>query len=240
MNLTGKVALITGASRGIGKSIATRLSAMGMHLVVTARNDKKLELLKKELEKRGTKVHKIVADLSLPNTPKQLIDQTIQTFGRLDLLVNNAGYAVSNLFEETTLHEWDKSFAINARAPFFLCKESIHYLKKSSCATIINISSVVGRLGYEHQSVYTASKHALMGWSKVLAKETQPFGIKVHTISPGGVDTDMVRTTRSDIDTTQLIQAEEIADIVEFLLKHRGNAMIDNINVRRSNSTPFA
>ena len=161
-------------------------------------------------------------------------------FGGIDLLVNNAGYAISKSLEETDYHEWDHSMAVNARAPFFICKEAIPYLRESACATIINISSVVGRLGYVHQAAYAASKHALMGFSKVLAKEVQPLGIRVHTIAPGGVATDMVKTMRADIDVSQLIQPEEIADIVEFFLRHRGNAMIDNIDVRRANGTPFA
>ena len=236
----GMVALITGASGGIGKTIASRLASMGMHLVINGRNAEKLGMLKKEIEKSGTKVHLIVADISAKDTPKQLIDETIQIFGKLDILVNNAGYALSKTLEETSVDEWDLSIAVNSRAPFFLCKNAIPYLRKSQSATIINISSVVGRLGYEKQAVYSASKHALMGFSKVLAKEVQPLGIRVHTIAPGGVATDMVKTTRSDIDVNQLIQPEEIADIVKFLLKHRGNGIIDNINIRRSNSTPFA
>lgn len=240
MNLVGKIALITGVSGGIGTSIANRLSGMGMHLVITGRNVEKLDILKKEIEKSETKVHIIVADISLPDTPKQLIEETIQVFGKLDLLVNNAGYAILKSLEETDVDDWDHSIAVNSRAPFFMCKESIPYLKESSCATIVNISSVVGRLGYVDQAVYTASKHALMGFSKVLAKEVQPLGIRVHTIAPGGVATEMVETTRSDLDVTQLIQPKEIANIVEFLLKHRGNGIIDNINIRRSNSTPFS
>lgn len=240
MNLSGKVALITGASGGIGTSIAKRLSSMGMHLVITGRNVEKLEILKKEIEDSDTKVHIIVADTSFRNTPKQLIDETIQVFGKLDLLVNNAGYAVLKSMKDSDVDEWDHCIAVNARAPFFICRESISYLQESSCGTIINISSVVGRLGYENQAVYTASKHALMGFSKVLAKEVQSLGIRVHTIAPGGVATDMVKTTRSDLDVSQLIQPKEIADIVEFLMKHRGNGIIDNINIRRSNSTPFA
>lgn len=240
MDLTGKIALITGASGGIGTAIATKLSSMGMHLVITAKNAEKLDMLKNEIEKSGTNVHTIVTDISDSHTSKQLIEETIHVFGKLDVLVNNAGYAISKSLEETTVDEWDQSMAVNARAPFFLCKKSIPYLRESKCATIVNISSVVGRLGYADQAVYTASKHALMGFSKVLAKEVQSLGIRVHTIAPGGVATEMVTTMRADIDVTQLIQPDEIADIVEFLLKHRGNAVIDNINMRRSNSEPFA
>ena len=240
METKGMIALITGASRGIGESIAIRLAAMGMQIVITGRDADKLEQLKDHIQQIAPKPHIIVADISAPDTPGRLIGETIQMFGGIDLLVNNAGYAISKSLEETDYHEWDHSMAVNARAPFFICKEAIPYLRESACATIINISSVVGRLGYVHQAAYAASKHALMGFSKVLAKEVQPLGIRVHTIAPGGVATDMVKTMRADIDESQLIQPEEIADIVEFFLRHRGNAMIDNIDVRRANGTPFA
>jgi len=238
--MKGMIALITGASRGIGERIAIRLATLGMQIVITGRDAEKLEKLKDHIQQIAPKPHIIVADISAPDTPGRLIRETIQMFGGIDLLVNNAGYAISKSLEETDYHEWDHSMAVNARAPFFICKEAIPYLRESACATIINISSVVGRLGYVHQAAYAASKHALMGFSKVLAKEVQPLGIRVHTIAPGGVATDMVKTMRADIDVSQLIQPEEIADIVEFFLRHRGNAMIDNIDVRRANGTPFA
>ncbi|KUL08592.1 MAG: Short-chain dehydrogenase/reductase SDR [Proteiniphilum sp. 51_7] len=240
MELSGKVALITGASGGIGESIAVRLASLGMKLLITGRNREKLEQLKEKIEKHGSEAHLITADISAPDTPGRLIEGTIRKFGGLDLLVNNAGLAVSRPIEETDWDDWEQLMAVNARAPFFICQKSISYLRLSSCATIINISSVVGRLGYTHQAAYAASKHALMGFSKVLAREVQPLGIRVHTIAPGGVATEMVKSMRADLDQSELIQPEEIADIVEFLLKHRGNAMIDNIDVRRFNGNPFA
>jgi 3-oxoacyl-[acyl-carrier protein] reductase len=129
--------------------------------------------------------------------------------------------------------------AVNARAPFLLSKEAISYLKRSDIATIINISSVVGIKGYVNQGAYTASKHALMGFTKVLAQEVFQDGIRVHIISPGGVATGMVELTRPDIDPSTLISPEEIAEIVLFLLTHRGNAVIDEINVRRSATPPW-
>tara|TARA_R110002050_G_scaffold141496_2_gene266705 strand:+ start:59804 stop:60526 length:723 start_codon:yes stop_codon:yes gene_type:complete len=240
MDFSGKTALVTGSFRGIGERIAFRLSLLGIHVVITARDAERLDALKHQIQSSGAEPHIIVADMSNPTTPEQLIRETIQKFGRLDILENNAGYAVSKSLSMTDPEEWDRMIAINARGPFFLCKEAIPYLQKSDCATIINISSVVGRLGYENQAAYAASKHALMGFSKVLAREVQPLGIRVHTIAPGGVATDMVKTKRSDIDTLSLIQPDEIADRVQFLLKYGGNAMIDNIDVRRSNGTPFA
>jgi 3-oxoacyl-[acyl-carrier protein] reductase len=240
MELKGKTALVTGSSRGIGESIALRLASLGINVVITGRDGEKLNGLKRRIQSAGADSQMVIADLADPQTPGKLVRETIEKFGRLDILVNNAGYAVAKPLSLTSIEEWDSLIAINARAPFFLCREAIPYLQKSDCGTIFNISSVVGRLGYENQAAYAASKHALMGFSKVLAKEVQPLGIRVHTIAPGGVATDMVKTMRSDLGTSNLIRPEEIADIVEFLLKFRGNAMIDNIDVRRSNGTPFA
>lgn len=240
MDLKGKTALVTGSSRGIGESIALRLSHLGINVVITGRDTKKLEVLKQKMQLIGTAPHMVVADISDPATPKKLLEETIQIFGRLDILINNAGYAVTKSISDTSSNEWDHMMAINARGPFLLCQASIPHLQKSECATIINISSVVERMGYENQAAYAASKHALMGFSKVLAKEVQPLGIRVHTIAPGGVATDMVKTMRADLDISNLISPEEITDIVVFLLEYRGNAMIDNIDVRRSNGTPFA
>ena len=240
MDFKGKTALVTGSSGGIGECIAKRLASLGINVVITGRDAEKLKLLKLKLQSMGAETHMIVADIADPGTPGKLIPETIEKFGRLDILVNNAGYAVSKPISTTTTEEWNSMMATNARGPFFLCKEAIPYLLQSDCATIFNISSVVGRVGYENQAAYAASKHALMGFSKVLAKEVQPLGIRVHTIAPGGVATEMVKTMRSDLGTSNLILPEEIADIVEFLLRFRGNAMIDNIDVRRSNGTPFA
>jgi len=128
---------------------------------------------------------------------------------------------------------------VNARAPFLLCREAVPYLKNSDIATIINISSLVGIKGYINQGAYTASKHALMGFTKVLAQEVHQDGIRVHIISPGVIDTEMETMTESDIDPFDLMSPDEIAEIVLFLLTHRGNAVMDEINIRRASNLPW-
>ena len=130
--------------------------------------------------------------------------------------------------------------SINARAPFLACRYAIPHLRQHPPAFVVNISSVVGVKGYVNQSIYTASKHALVGMSKSLAKEVQADGIRVHVICPGGVDTGMAGDARPDLDRSVLIAPEEIADIVLFLVTRRGNAVIDHIDVRRQSSLPFA
>jgi 3-oxoacyl-[acyl-carrier protein] reductase len=130
--------------------------------------------------------------------------------------------------------------AINARGPFLLCREAIPYLKQQDQAFIINITSVVGVKGYTNQAAYSASKHAVMGMTKALAKEVQSDGIRVHAICPGGVDTQLGGQARPDLERSVLIQPEEIADIVLFLVTRQDNAVMDEIHVRRATSTPWA
>lgn len=239
VNLIGRVALITGASRGIGRSIALLLGQSGVNLAVNARTEESLSVLKEDLNSYGIDVLICPGDLQDPITPSIIIKKTINHFGRLDILINNAGIALAKPLIETTVEEWDTMMAVNARAPFLLTKEAIPYLKRSDIATIINISSVVGTKGYINQGAYTASKHALMGFTKVLAQEVFQDGIRVHVISPGGVATSMVALTRPDIDPETLISPEEIAEIVFFLITHRGNAVIDEINIRRAATPPW-
>lgn len=239
VNLIGRVALITGASRGIGRSIALLLGQSGVNLAVNARTEESLSVLKEDLNSYGIDVLICPGDLQDPITPSIIIKKTINHFGRLDILINNAGIALAKPLIETTVEEWDTMMAVNARAPFLLTKEAIPYLKRSDIATIINISSVVGTKGYINQGAYTASKHALMGFTKVLAQEVFQDGIRVHVISPGGVATSMVALTRPDIDPETLISPEEIAEIVLFLITHRGNAVIDEINIRRAATLPW-
>ncbi|MBQ5639800.1 MAG: SDR family oxidoreductase, partial [Bacteroidales bacterium] len=127
----------------------------------------------------------------------------------------------------------------NAKAPFFISKAALPYLKKSEKPIVINIASVVGFKGYANQSVYASSKHALTGFTKVFAKEVQPFGIRVHLISPGGVATEMVKQMRPDIKADELIQTEEIAEIVNFLVTRKGKGTIDDFYIRRYSGLAF-
>lgn len=239
INLENKIALITGASRGIGEEIARRLAKERVNLALIARDEKRLKELKEELEKEDINVFILPIDLREKNAPKIVIEEVIRFFERLDILINNAGTALSKPLVETSEEEWDEIMTINAKVPYFLCKYAIPYLKNSEIPTIINISSVVGYKGYVNQSAYTASKHALHGFTKVLAQEVHEYGIRVHLISPGGVATDLVNKVRPDLEKASLIQPFEIAEIIIFLLKFRNNAVIDEIQIRRRDNIPW-
>jgi len=236
----GKVALVTGASRGIGRAIARTLAGKGLHLALCARSQEALEALRAELSALGAEVFVCAGDLADPAFPVRFVHEAGEYFGHLDVVVNNAGVALAKPLEETTLEEWEFQMAVNVRAPFLICREALPYLRRSALATIINISSVVGTKGYVHQGAYTASKHALMGFTKVLARELHPEGIRVHVIAPGGVGTDLIAAMRPDLLGERLITPEEIAEIVWFLLTMRSkNAVIDEVNVRRASNEPW-
>lgn len=235
----GKVALVTGATRGIGRAIAKLLAEKGLRLAITGRDEDRLRKVTQEIESLGTEVLAIPGDLSRVEVPEYIVQKTVEHFGGLDVLINNAGVALSKPVMETTAEEWDFQMAVNARAPFLLCKAAIPYLRRSEVPTIVNIASVVAYKGYVNQGAYTASKHALLGFTKVLSRELHREGIRVHVISPGGVATDLIGSMRPDIPPETLIQPEEIAGIVWFLLANRGNAVIDEVNVRRISNEPW-
>ena len=232
-------ALITGASRGLGKAIALELVSLGYDLAMPGRDLTLLGKTAEETEKRGVRTLCIEADLTDSTTCPMIVERAAAEFGGIDLLVNCAGLSAAGSFTEASPELWDKVFAVNAKAPFFLSQAALPYLKKSVKPTVINISSVVGFKGYANQSVYASSKHALAGFTQVFAKEVQPFGIRVHLISPGGVATEMVKQMRPDIKADELIQPEEIAEIVRFILTRKGKGTIDEFYIRRFSGLAF-
>ncbi len=240
MQLQGKTALITGASGGIGSAMAVRLAKSGLNLVLCGRSEEKLSKTKAAAETLGVEVLTVCGDITDDSFPAYAIGQTLERFGRLDILVNNAGMALSCPFEETSAAQFDQIMALNVRAPYFLCQAALPALRQSDHATIINIASVVGHKGYPLQSAYAASKHALIGLSKSLANEVYTDGIRVHILAPGAVYTDMVRIARPDLSPEGMILAEDVAETAAFLIEHRTNAVIDEIQIHRAGKAPFA
>jgi len=237
--LKDKVALVTGAGRGIGRAISLALASQGATLLLAARSAQNLDHLAEQIKKHGTSARAIPTDLTSEASIKNLIRVTGEKLGRLDILVNNAGVTHSQSLEQTSTADWDHCFQVNARAPFILCREALPLLKKSLFAHIVNIGSVVSIKGYPRQSAYTASKHALRGMTMSLAEELKDSSIRVHSICSGGVDTAMARIVRPDIRQEDLIAPEEIAELVAYLVTHRGSGIIDEIHIRRASSSPW-
>jgi 3-oxoacyl-[acyl-carrier protein] reductase len=227
--------LITGASGGIGAAIARILDKQRAAMVLSGRNRKTGEELSEELNAASF----IPADLEDPQACRDLVSRAADTLGGIDCLINCAGIVLSQKLEETTITQWDRIMNINARAPYLLCKEALPWLRKSERPVIVNIGSVVSVKGYPLQSAYAASKHAMLGFTKSLAVEVQEEGIRVHAVLPGGVDTPLVTSVRPDIDKSNLIRPEEVAETVAFLINFRGRGVIDEIRIHRTGSTPW-
>lgn len=237
--LSGKIAIVTGASRGIGRAISIALAKEGATVVLAARAIGKLHQTAENVRKAGGKAEVVPTELTQEESIKNLIRVTAGKFGRLDILVNNAGVTHSAKLEETATEDWERCFQVNTRAPFIICREALPLLKKAKAGYIINIASVVGVKGYPLQSAYTASKHALRGMTISLAEELKGTNIRVHLLCPGGVDTELVRRVRPDIKKSELIQPAEIAELVVYLVTHKGNAVIDELHIRRATSSPW-
>ena len=237
--LHDKVAIVTGASRGIGRCIALRLAEMGATVVLAARNIDILDKLARQITENGGKAEPCPVELTDEASIKELVRFADDKFSRLDILVNNAGVTHSASVEDTETKDFDWVMSINARAPFILCRQALDLLKKAPHGKIININSVVGVKGYPMQCAYTASKHAMRGFSISLANELKNTNIRVHVICPGGVDTEMVSQVRPDINKDELIDPQEIAELVGYLASHNGNGVVDEIRIRRAASDPW-
>lgn len=236
--LKGKTAIVTGAAGGIGEAISKKLADLGMNLVITGRKAQALAELAAQLP---TKVHCCVGDLQELSFVGRLLAETREAFGSVDVIINNAGLSHNCTVEEMTPELFDSIMRVNVRAPYFLCQKAVEDLKKSDCATIINICSVVAHKGYPRQSVYAASKHALLGFSKSFANEHYKDNIRVHVISPGSVYTKMIAMVRPDLSPEGMILPEDIADIVGmYLMLRKSNAVVDEIEVHRVTKEPFA
>lgn len=238
--LQDKVIVITGASGGIGKAIAKNLANNGASLLLLGgKNAQKLLDFENELKSDGVNCVAVPGNLTDDKTIDNGLKICLEKFNKVDVLINNAGTATNCPFSQVTKSQFDEIMELNAKAPFFITQKFLPYIKQSKSATIVNIASIVGHNGYPNQSIYSASKHALIGWSKALANELYKENVRVHVISPGGVYTDMIKITRPDLTGEGMIMPEDIAKIVEFMLVNRTNAVIDEIIVHRAGKEPF-
>lgn len=229
-----KICIITGASRGIGKAIALRLAASGSHLYLLGRDKKALEKVHKQIEERGAKGTTLVCDFSQPESLEILCEKIEAP--RIDLLVNNAGMAVVKPFEQLTLEEWNRTFAVNVTAPFFLLKQLID--KFSSGASVVNILSVAARTGYPQWSSYCMSKFALDGFARSVREELRPRNIRVINIYPAATDTDLWNKVPGDWPRETMMSADEVAAAVEFALGRPASILVEDITIGNSGESP--
>jgi 3-oxoacyl-[acyl-carrier protein] reductase len=239
VDLGNRVALVTGSSRGIGKSIALGLAEHGAHVVLAARTVKLLQEVEEQIVQKGGEATAIPTDIGKEDDILSLFDLINDRLGHLDILVNNAAVGTWGELIDFSMEDFDRIMNINIRSLYIICQQAMRLMIPRKTGFIINLSSVVGFKGYPKQSAYTASKHAVMGLTKSLAVEAQKFNIQVSAIQPGGVATEFATEARPDLDPAILIKPQDIANTVLYLLSLSDRAMVDQIHVRRRNGTPF-
>lgn len=190
LSLEGKVALVTGASRGIGRAIAEEFLAAGADLVVNY-NKTPVEELSRSAEAQGRRAVGVQADVSLSADCEKLVEAAISTFGKIDVLVNNAGITRDTLLIRMDEAAWDAVLDTNLKSVYACCRAAVKHMMKARSGSIINISSTSGLMGLAGQTNYSASKAGMIGFTKALAKEVASRGIRVNAIAPGFITSDM-------------------------------------------------
>ncbi|MFN0063522.1 MAG: SDR family NAD(P)-dependent oxidoreductase [Myxococcaceae bacterium] len=191
--LAGRVALVTGASRGIGRAIAHTLVEAGADLVACSTGPGGCEEVERFAAKHGRSVLALAGDIALPQTAGDWVKAALKRFSRVDILVNNAGVAPRETLAEMTEVTFERTLAINLTGPFRLCRELVPRMVQSGFGRIVNVSSISGTLGTARMTAYCASKWGLNGFTKALAEEVRGSGVFVAAVLPGSTDTDMLR-----------------------------------------------
>jgi 3-oxoacyl-[acyl-carrier protein] reductase len=222
-DFAGRVAIVTGASRGLGLAAAARLHERGASVAINVRDRDRAQAAAESL---GDRALAVPGDVAAPGVPEEIVNRTLEHFGRVDIIVNNAAHARSTRFPDLSAEEWRQALEVNMTAPFLMMKAALPIMKRQRYGRIVNISSTAGRqvstLGGAH---YTASKTGLLGLTRAAAKELGTFGITVNAVCPGMIDTELTRenATPELLDrlaagypVPRLGTALEVADLICF------------------------
>jgi 3-oxoacyl-[acyl-carrier protein] reductase len=233
--LSGKVAIITGASSGIGEAAARVLAAEGANLVITARREDKLSILVNDFKSQGTKAIYVVGDASMEETALQTVDAAMKEFGRIDILINNTGIGNYKELVDTSAAEYDEMMITNMRSTFLFTRFVVPSMILQGSGTILIISSMAGINGYPGQAVYCATKFAQMGFAKSLDKELRPKGIKVGVICPGGVKTEFAigrGRTKEGVAKSEMLEPSDVAASILLACTQSSGSRIIEIQMR--------
>ena len=233
--LTGKVALITGASAGIGQACARFLAQEGARLVLTARRQERLEQLKQEAEKLGTKALSVIGDARDESPAIKTVEAAIRSFGQIDILINNTGVGNYKNLIDTSAEEYDDMMDTNMRSTFLFTRHTVPVMLKQKEGIILMISSMAGIYGFAGEAVYCATKFAQVGFAQALDKELRTQGIKVGLICPGGVKTEFALgrgRTEESVSQSDMLDPEDVAGAVLLACTQSPRSRIIEIQMR--------
>ena len=237
MELKNKIAVVTGASKGIGRQIALDLAKSGCHLAVAARSKNLLETLREEVTSHDVDCHVFAGDMTVEEDIKNLVTSTVERFHRIDILVNNAGIGRLLPIAELSTRDCDDMFDLNVRGAFIATRECLPFLRAAGESAVVNVVSLAGKNAFVGGGGYSATKHALLAFSRCLMLEERKNGLRVLAICPGSVDTNFSDERRdpNDPKRDRILKPKEVADSILFMLKLPQSAMISEIDIRPSN-----
>lgn len=228
-----RIVMVTGAGSGIGAAIAMAFADAQHVVLCCGRRQAACTATVERIKQLGGQAQAVVCDIRDSDSVEAAMTRTCEEHGHIDVFVANAGIAQNCAVEDTTDAMLDDILATNVRGTIACCRAAYSRMQPRRQGAIITIGSVVSHKGYPQQSAYTASKHAVLGFTRSLCAEAQPHGIRVACVMPGGVATEMVRQTRPDLDGSQMIQPEDVADAVRYLVDLPPRIAIDSICIRR-------
>lgn len=228
--LAGKIALVTGGSRGIGFAIAQRLGKMGARVSICGRDREKLEQSASNLRGEGIGVLSIVADVSRAEEIAALVERTQKEFGPIDILVNNAGIGRFGSFHQFSEDDWDTVIDTNLKSVFLACRAVAPEMIRRQTGHIINISSLAGKNTFANGAIYCASKWGLMGLTGSMAEDLRAFGIRVSAICPGSVATEF--SGQKEKNAAKSLQPDDVAHAVAALVTQTDGSFISEVHIR--------
>jgi len=217
MKMQGKVVLVTGAGRGIGRATALLLAQEGADIVLNAEIPDEIVQVADEVRALGRRALPIVADMMHEEEINRMVETVIAEFGRVDAMVYSAGVAIHNPVAQIKTSDWDLNFGVNVRGMFLLSRALLPFMQQRGKGAIVNISSKLGKEGSAMRAAYSASKHAVIGFTSSLALEMKSHGIRVNAICPGPVATPLRAKNYPNEDPQTITQPEEIAQVILFL-----------------------
>ena len=233
--LNGKVAVITGASAGIGMESTRAFAREGARLVLTARRQDRLETLAAEIRSLGAEAAIVAGDARQETTARQTIDTAVRTFGRIDILINNAGAGNYKNLVDTSADEYDDLMDTNMRSTFLFSRHAVPVMLKQREGLVLMISSIAGLYGFGGEAVYCATKFAQVGFAQALDKELRASGIKVGVICPGGVKTEFALgrgRTEQGVSDSQMLEPSDVASAVLLACAQSPGSRIVEIQMR--------
>jgi 3-oxoacyl-[acyl-carrier protein] reductase len=232
MELKNAVALVTGASRGIGKAIAEALATSGARLVLSALTVKTLEETASALRAKGAEVVTVAGDVGEEADAAAMVNAAVERFGRLDVLVNNAGLGAAGPLVETDPATFDRVFRTNVRGPYLLMRAAIPVMKKQGGGTIVNLASLAGVNPVPNRAAYAATKWAVIGLSRSVLQEVRKSNIRVIVLEPGSTLTDFGHDPKKMAQAEKLVRPEDVADILIGALRLPDRATVSEIEIR--------